>query len=55
MHGFEFIQDLAVVMLVAGLVGWLCHRFGLSVIVGYLAAGMVIGPYTPPFSRAPGE
>ena len=50
MHGFEFIQDLAVVMLVAGLVGWLCHRLGLSVIVGYLAAGMVIGPYTPPFS-----
>ncbi len=38
------------VMLVAGFVGWLCHRVGLSVIVGYLAAGMVIGPYTPPFS-----
>ena len=50
MHGIEFIQDLAVVMLVAGLVGWACHRAGLSVIVGYLAAGMVIGPYTPPFS-----
>jgi len=50
MHGFEFIQDLAVVMMVAGFVGWLCHRIGLSVIVGYLAAGVVIGPYTPPFS-----
>lgn len=50
MHGIDFIQDLAVVMLVAGLVGWLCHRVGLSVIVGFLAAGMVIGPYTPPFS-----
>ena len=50
MHGFEFIQDLAVVLVVAGFVGWLCHRLGLSVIVGYLAAGMVIGPYTPPFS-----
>lgn len=47
MHGFEFIQDLAVVMLVAGFVGWLCHRVGLSVVVGYLAAGIVIGPYTP--------
>ncbi|MBI3886587.1 MAG: cation:proton antiporter [Opitutae bacterium] len=50
MHGIDFIQDLAVVMLVAGLVGWLCHRAGLSAVVGYLVAGMIIGPYTPPFS-----
>lgn len=50
MAGIDFIKDLAVVMLVAGLVGWLCHRVGLSVIVGFLAAGMFIGPYTPPFS-----
>ena len=50
MDGFNFIQDLAVVMLVAGLVGWLCRRLNLSVVVGYLAAGLVIGPYTPPFS-----
>src|SRR5258708_37920737 len=49
MHGIDFIKDLAVVMLVAGLVGWACHRAGLSVVVGYLLAGMVIGPYTPPF------
>lgn len=48
MHGIDFIQDLAVVMLVAGLVGWACHRAGLSVIVGYLLAGMVIGPYNLP-------
>lgn len=50
MQGINLIQDLAVVMIVAGLVGWLCHRAGLSVIVGFLAAGMVIGPFTPPFS-----
>lgn len=50
MQGIDFIKDLAVVMLVAGLVGWACHRVGLSVIVGFLAAGMVIGPFTPPFS-----
>jgi CPA2 family monovalent cation:H+ antiporter-2 len=50
MHGLEFVQDLAVVMLVAGLVGWACHRVGLSSVVGYLAAGMVVGPFTPPFS-----
>jgi len=50
MQGIEFVQDLAVVVLVAGLVGWVCHRLHLSVVVGYLAAGMVVGPYTPPFS-----
>jgi len=50
MHGIDFIKDLAVVMLVAGLVGWACHRVGLSVVVGFLAAGFVIGPHTPPFS-----
>lgn len=50
MHGFYFIQDLAVILVVAGLVGWACQRVGLSVIVGFLVAGMVVGPHTPPFS-----
>jgi len=50
MHGIDFIKDLAIVMLVAGLVGWACHRIGLSVVVGFLAAGFVIGPHSPPFS-----
>lgn len=45
----DFIRDLAVVMVVAGAVGWICRRIGLSVVVGYLAAGIIIGPYTPPF------
>lgn len=48
MHGIEFIQDFAVVLLVAGLVGWGCQRIGLSVVVGYLVAGMVIGPFNLP-------
>jgi hypothetical protein len=48
-NGSEFIRDLAVVTLVAGAAGWLCRRLGLSAVVGYLAAGIVIGPYTPPF------
>jgi monovalent cation:H+ antiporter-2, CPA2 family len=48
MHGIDFIQDLAVVVLIAGLVGWICQRAGLSVVVGYLVAGMAIGPYNLP-------
>jgi CPA2 family monovalent cation:H+ antiporter-2 len=50
MHGIQFIQDLAVILVVAGVVGWICQRLGLSVIVGFLVAGMVVGPNTPPFS-----
>lgn len=50
MQGIQFIQDLAVILVVAGVVGWLCQRIGLSVVVGFLAAGMLVGPYTPPFS-----
>lgn len=46
----ELIRDLAVVWLVAGVVAWACVRLRLSAVVGYLLAGMVIGPHTPPFA-----
>ena len=48
MHGIHFIQDLAIILVVAGIVGWFCQRIGLSVIVGFLVAGMIVGPFTPP-------
>lgn len=50
MDGINLIQDLAIVLLAAGLAGALCKRIGLSVIVGYLLAGIIVGPHTPPFS-----
>ncbi|HTJ00487.1 MAG TPA: cation:proton antiporter [Dongiaceae bacterium] len=49
MHPISFLQDLAVVMIVAGLVTILCHRFKQPVVLGYIIAGVIIGPYTPPF------
>ncbi len=49
MHGIVFIQDLAVVMIVAGLVTVLFHRFRQPVVLGYILAGFIVGPYTPPF------
>lgn len=42
------VEDLAIVTLVAGVAGFLCQRIGLSSIVGFLLAGLVVGPYTPP-------
>lgn len=50
MESIHLIQDLAIVLLGAGLAGTLCKRVGLSVIVGYLLAGIILGPHTPPFS-----
>jgi monovalent cation:H+ antiporter-2, CPA2 family len=48
-HGIGFIQDLAVVMAIAGIVTVLFHRLKQPVVLGYIAAGVIIGPYTPPF------
>lgn len=50
MDGINLIQDLAILLLAAGIGGTICRRLGLSVIVGYLIAGILIGPHTPPFS-----
>lgn len=50
MSGILLIRDLAVVLLVGGMAAWMCQRIGLSAVVGYLVAGAVIGPYTPPFA-----
>lgn len=49
MHAISFIQDLAVIMLVAGVVTILFHRFKQPVVLGYIVAGFLIGPHTPPF------
>lgn len=50
MHAISFIQDLAVIMLVAGVVTILFHRFKQPVVLGYIVAGLIIGPHTPPFA-----
>lgn len=49
-HELIFIQDLAIVMLVAGLITVLCHQLKQPIVFGYIIAGVIIGPYTPPFS-----
>jgi len=45
----SLLQDLAVVMIVAGLVTVVFHRFQQPVVLGYILAGVIIGPHTPPF------
>src|SRR5271170_3463327 len=47
MHGIQLLHDLAVVMLVAGVTTILCHRFKQPVALGYILAGLIVGPNTP--------
>src|SRR5436305_8629478 len=46
---FHLILNVAVAVAIALVGGLLAHRLRQSVIVGYLLAGMVIGPFTPGF------
>jgi monovalent cation:H+ antiporter-2, CPA2 family len=39
------VSQLALVLVGAAVVGYLCQRIGLIPIVGYLATGVVLGPY----------
>jgi CPA2 family monovalent cation:H+ antiporter-2 len=50
MHGVDFIQDLAAIMVIAGIVTVLFHRLKQPVVLGYIIAGVIIGPHTPPFA-----
>jgi monovalent cation:H+ antiporter-2, CPA2 family len=50
MHTAIFLQDLAVVMIVAGLVTVAFRRFRQPVVLGYIIAGVIIGPHTPPYA-----
>lgn len=45
----RLLQDLAMVMLVAGVVTLVFHRLRQPVVLGYILAGLIIGPHTPPF------
>lgn len=45
-----FLRDLAVVMTVSAVVTVVFHLLRQPVVLGYLVAGMIVGPHTPPFS-----
>lgn len=45
-----FIQDFAVIMIVAAVMLGITFKLRQPMVLGYIIAGMVIGPYTPPFS-----
>lgn len=50
------MHDLTVIIMLTGalsaalFLGWLTQRLGLSTLVGYLLAGILVGPHTPGFA-----
>ncbi len=49
MHDLPLLNTIAAGFAAAWVLGLITQRIGLSPIVGYLLAGVVIGPYTPGF------
>lgn len=46
----QVIQDFAIIMVVAAGMALVSYKLKQPMIIGYIAAGMIIGPHTPPFS-----
>jgi monovalent cation:H+ antiporter-2, CPA2 family len=45
-----FIVDLTIILGVAGLTLLICQQLRQPIVLGYLIAGMIVGPHTPPHS-----
>ena len=49
MHDLTLLSTLAGSLAAALVFGWVTQRLGLSTLVGYMLAGILVGPYTPGF------
>ncbi|MFD3163855.1 cation:proton antiporter [Herpetosiphon sp. NSE202] len=54
-HDISLITNISVALVAAFAGGLLARRLGLPTIVGYLLAGMLIGPFTPGFKGDVGD
>jgi CPA2 family monovalent cation:H+ antiporter-2 len=43
------VQDFAIIMIIAAVMLIITYKLRQPMVIGYILAGMVIGPYTPPF------
>ena len=46
----QVIQDFAIIMIVASVMALISYKLKQPMVIGYIGAGMIIGPYTQPFS-----
>jgi monovalent cation:H+ antiporter-2, CPA2 family len=45
-----FLQDFTIIMIVASVMAMVSYKLKQPLVIGYIIAGMIIGPFTPPFS-----
>jgi CPA2 family monovalent cation:H+ antiporter-2 len=43
------LHDFTIVMIVASVMALVSYKLKQPMVIGYIIAGMIIGPYTPPF------
>jgi K+:H+ antiporter len=46
----RILQDFAIIMIVAAIMTIISYKLKQPLILGYIGAGIIIGPHTPPFS-----
>lgn len=46
----QIIQDFSVIMIIASTMAFISFKFKQPLVIGYIIAGIIIGPHTPPFS-----
>lgn len=46
----QVIQDFAIIMVVASVMAVISYKLKQPMVIGYIVAGIIIGPHTPPFS-----
>jgi len=49
------LLDIGLVLLLAAAAGWLARRLGLPAVVGYLAVGLAVSPFTPGYVADRGQ
>lgn len=49
------ILEVGALLLAAAAAGWLARRFHLPAVVGYLAVGLAVSPFTPGYVAAPDQ
>ncbi len=46
----QIVQDFTIIMVIASVMALISYKLKQPMVIGYIVAGMIIGPYTPPFS-----
>src|SRR5215216_55752 len=46
----QIVQDFTIIMVISSVMALISYKLKQPMVIGYIIAGMIIGPYTPPFS-----